>query len=145
VLPFFIFGPRLARLVALAGFSGLMLLILLTGNYCFFNLITLALALSLADDGQVPKHWRERLGLSSPAAPRRIDRYTARAHVPLALVISLISASRLAMTMRESRLVPAPLVKLDELVEPFRSVNNYGLYAVMTTTRPEIQVEGSND
>ena len=28
---------------------------------------------------------------------------------------------------------------------PFRSVNNYGLFAVMTTNRPEIIVEGSND
>jgi hypothetical protein len=28
---------------------------------------------------------------------------------------------------------------------PFRSINNYGLFAVMTTTRPEIIIEGSND
>jgi hypothetical protein len=29
--------------------------------------------------------------------------------------------------------------------QPLRSVNSYGLFAVMTTTRPEIIVEGSND
>ena len=28
---------------------------------------------------------------------------------------------------------------------PFRTVNSYGLFAVMTTSRPEIIVEGSND
>ena len=30
-------------------------------------------------------------------------------------------------------------------IAPFRSVNRYGLFAVMTTTRPEIIVEGSDD
>jgi hypothetical protein len=30
-------------------------------------------------------------------------------------------------------------------VAPFRSVNTYGPFSVMTTTRPEIVVEGSND
>jgi hypothetical protein len=37
------------------------------------------------------------------------------------------------------------LVKLYEWMEPFRSVNGYGLFAVMTTSRPEIVVEGSDD
>jgi hypothetical protein len=31
------------------------------------------------------------------------------------------------------------------LIEPFEIVNSYGLFAVMTTTRPEIVIEGSND
>jgi hypothetical protein len=31
------------------------------------------------------------------------------------------------------------------LVSPLRLVNSYGLFAVMTTERPEIVVEGSND
>jgi hypothetical protein len=30
-------------------------------------------------------------------------------------------------------------------LSPFRSLNNYGLFAVMTSTRPEIILEGSND
>ena len=30
-------------------------------------------------------------------------------------------------------------------VAPFRSINGYGLFAVMTTSRPEIVVEGSDD
>jgi len=32
-----------------------------------------------------------------------------------------------------------------EWLEPFRLVNGYGLFAVMTTERPEIIVEGSDD
>jgi hypothetical protein len=30
-------------------------------------------------------------------------------------------------------------------LEPFRTFNRYGLFAVMTTSRPEIIIEGSND
>ena len=32
-----------------------------------------------------------------------------------------------------------------EWVEPFRSVNGYGLFRVMTTRRPELVLEGSRD
>jgi hypothetical protein len=32
-----------------------------------------------------------------------------------------------------------------QAVAPFRSFNNYGLFAVMTTNRPEIVIEGSDD
>ena len=41
VLPFMLFGPRRARLFAVAGIVFLQLLIALTGNYGFFNLLTL--------------------------------------------------------------------------------------------------------
>jgi hypothetical protein len=40
---------------------------------------------------------------------------------------------------------PGPVGRLYEWVQPFRSINSYGLFAVMTTSRPEIIVEGSND
>jgi hypothetical protein len=39
----------------------------------------------------------------------------------------------------------APLVALEQAAEPLRVVNGYGLFAVMTTRRPEIIVEGSQD
>jgi len=40
---------------------------------------------------------------------------------------------------------PASFVKLYQAVAPFRSINSYGLFAVMTPSRPEIILEGSND
>src|SRR5262249_6262390 len=42
---------------------------------------------------------------------------------------------------------PLPPLALDYLraVSPLRIVNTYGLFAVMTTTRPEIIIEGSRD
>ncbi len=39
------------------------------------------------------------------------------------------------------RLARKPL----SFIAPFQIVNTYGLFAVMTTTRPEIMLEGSND
>jgi hypothetical protein len=42
--------------------------------------------------------------------------------------------------------VAAPLfAKPLAAVQPFEIVNSYGLFAIMTTTRPEIIIEGSND
>src|SRR6185437_2830457 len=40
---------------------------------------------------------------------------------------------------------PWPLGLVRQAVEPLRSTNTYGLFAVMTTERPEIVVEGSDD
>ena len=40
---------------------------------------------------------------------------------------------------------PRPLAKFYEIIEPFRLVNGYGLFRVMTRTRSEIVIEGSND
>jgi hypothetical protein len=38
-----------------------------------------------------------------------------------------------------------PAAYLDAQLAPFRTINSYGLFAVMTTERREIIVEGSND
>ena len=72
VVPFFVWGPRRVRL---AGFWLLMLLqalIALTGNYGFFNLLTVALCLLLLDDRQWPRQLANPAsGESTPAPVRR--------------------------------------------------------------------------
>ena len=50
VLPFFLFAPRRIRLFGVGGIATLQLLIALTGNYGFFNLLTLLLCLMCVDD-----------------------------------------------------------------------------------------------
>ncbi len=55
VVPFFIWAPRRVRHLACALFVLLQLLIALTGNYCFFNLLTIALCLLLIDDAVWPR------------------------------------------------------------------------------------------
>jgi hypothetical protein len=41
--------------------------------------------------------------------------------------------------------LPEPVTALARYASPFQVVNSYGLFAVMTTERPEIVVEGSDD
>jgi len=41
--------------------------------------------------------------------------------------------------------IPRPAASALNWIAPFGIVNTYGLFAVMTTSRPEIVVEGSND
>ncbi|MCX6925036.1 MAG: lipase maturation factor family protein [Verrucomicrobia bacterium] len=52
-VPFLIFAPRRLRRFACGAMGFLQVLILLTGNYCFFNLLTIALCLLLLDDAAV--------------------------------------------------------------------------------------------
>ena len=42
-------------------------------------------------------------------------------------------------------IVPRPALAVASRVAPFRIANRYGLFAVMTTSRPEIIIEGSDD
>lgn len=55
-LPFLVFLGSRARLAAAAGFAGLMLLILATGNYTYFNWLTIVLCIPLVAD----RYWRWR-------------------------------------------------------------------------------------
>ena len=52
-----------------------------------------------------------------------------------AVLICALSVMPIAGLFRQS---PGFLLPLWERAEPFRSVNGYGLFAVMTTSRPEI-------
>ena len=54
-VPFLIFCPRRLRFIAAFGFILLQLLIMLTGNYTFFNILVLALCLVLFDDAALRK------------------------------------------------------------------------------------------
>ena len=130
-------GVRPRRIAALL-FIGLQALIALTGNYAFFNLLSAALSVTLLDDNVF-----QRL-VSPVVSPRRLTLVEQGVAVVLALVLiplSLIVFTRQLGVVGEARFIQ-PLV---EVVDPLRSVNTYGLFAVMTTTRPEIVVEGSMD
>src|SRR5262249_34823394 len=50
VLPFFVFAPRRLRHWSGFAFLALQVMIFLTGNYCFFNLLAMLLCLPLFDD-----------------------------------------------------------------------------------------------
>jgi hypothetical protein len=119
---------------------GFQALIALTGNYAFFNLLTAALCLFLLDD-QTLGSWGH-VSLGAAAAPGRVRRGLL---VGVAVVTIPVSAVAFAGALGMQLPGAAFVDPLANLIAPFRSVNGYGLFAVMTTTRPEIILEGSED
>ncbi|HEY6392572.1 MAG TPA: lipase maturation factor family protein [Bryobacteraceae bacterium] len=130
-VPFLIFGPRLWRFFGAGAMLLLQVLIFLTGNYTFFNLLTMALCLFLFDDGALAK-LRLRL---RPVHCRPL--FTRGA----AVLILFLSTLELLGVFFDWNVMNSVLRE----TAPFGIVNTYGLFAVMTTTRPEIIVQGSND
>src|SRR5205807_1714560 len=115
---------------------GLQALILLTGNYAFFNWLTLALCILLFDDQLLARFAPKRPGFTRPGP-------IARALLAVfAGAIAFLGAIRILEALGEST---ETLSAVTKIVSPFQIVNSYGLFANMTTTRPEIIVEGSDD
>jgi len=147
LVPFLIFGTRRCRQIACGTFVVFMLLIAVTGNYCFFNWLTVALCVLLLDDELLRKVIPKRLESLFPQTgrPTKPPLYRLLGVATLALVIVLISGLETVARLTRSNHLPDSLVQVMRWVSPLRTVNSYGLFAVMTTTRPEIIVEGSND
>jgi hypothetical protein len=133
VIPLLVLGPRRLRWFAAPWLIGLQLLILLTGNYAFFNWLTLALCLFLFDDRLVRRFIPKSVG------------YVRRPRVawPAAAFIGVLGLSMFWQTIFGR---PLPLTgSLVAAAAPFGIASSYGLFATMTTLRPEIVIEGSND
>ncbi len=143
-MPFLVFAPRRAKRLAFGLLVLLQILIALTGNYAFFNWLAVALCVLLLDDASLPS-WRGRRALT-PARATRPRRWPLGVLAPIAVVLLIASCLQLVFTVRRTAAgVPKAAVALVEWLSPLRSVNRYGLFAVMTTRRPEIIVEGSDD
>ena len=78
IVPFFIWAPRRLRLLSCASLIFLQLMIGATGNYNFFNLLTIALCLLLIDDRMVGTSRRDVRGQRSALSlPDRLSIYAA--------------------------------------------------------------------
>jgi hypothetical protein len=136
--PLLILGPRRSRVLACVLLVGLQTLMVLTGNYAFFNLLAASLCVFLLDDRALARFWRAR--------PVRAASRLRRGVVIAAAAVTLpTSALEFARTLGIDVTALSPVTAIAALISPFRSVNRYGLFANMTTTRPEIIVEGSDD
>lgn len=145
-LPFAIALGFRGRRVAFAGFSLLMAVIALTGNYGFFNLLTFALAVPLVDDALIARWPWLAERVRSAIDPLPIWRVRARLGAAvLAVVLIALGAVQTIASLGGARGLPSPVVAALDATRPFYLVNGYGLFAVMTTTRREIRVEGSLD
>lgn len=144
IVPFFIFMPKLFRLAAAAFICFLQILILLTGNYTFFNLLTILLCIVLLDDlivcKAIPKRLSNALVVDTQVEDSKFYRIWNRGKLAcLALLIASINIGH------SFPLAPEPLKYFAYIISPRCISNTYGLFAVMTTSRKEIIVEGSED
>jgi hypothetical protein len=143
-LPFLIFCPRRLRFGAAFGILLLQACILITGNYNWFNLQTMLLCLLLFDDAALKKSLPQPLvrvlsARKEVRAPKVVTRIVA------AVGVLLVFCSLVEMDARFGGTPPAFARAVDQLIEPLRLVSSYGLFAVMTTERNEIVIEGSRD
>src|SRR5207247_8893559 len=142
-LVFLIWLPRRPRAVAVWAVLPFQLIILLTGNYNFFNLLTMLLCIFLFDDAAlraiVPARLRDYISRKAPQ-PGRIGTIAATI---LALVAFPVGANRLSQLL-VGRDIPV-MGTLSDALEPLLIVNRYGLFAVMTTALPTIVSAASND
>ena len=172
-VPFLIFCPRRLRLSAFFALAGFQVLILLTGNYCYFNALTIVLCIPLLDDRflrriggrKPPPELAAQPSAGPSAAPRREPRAKSIVTWAFAAVVFMISDIQLVEVFHPHLGSSTPCVMFGEavrdpyrvnrmlrlvrmvpqLASPLELVNSYGLFRVMTTTRNEIVVEGSDD
>jgi predicted DCC family thiol-disulfide oxidoreductase YuxK len=145
ILPFLIFCPRRLRFASAFGILTLQSCILATGNYNWFNLQTMLLCLAVFDDAALRRILPARLlGLADARAERQAPR-RAVTIVINAVAVLMVFLSLVQMVERFGGNPPGPALAIADLFEPFHIVSPYGLFSVMTTTRDEIIVEGSDD
>jgi predicted DCC family thiol-disulfide oxidoreductase YuxK len=147
VAPFFIWAPRRLRHIAGGLLIFLQIAIAVTGNYCFFNLLTIALCLLLFDDA-----FLKGLVGRDAVEPHRATTSGSTASRPtnfaaiVVLVITLpVNAMFIFSAFKPEAEWPGPIATVAGYLQSFRIVSGYGLFRVMTKARPEIIVEGSAD
>ena len=162
IMPFFLFSRGGLRTFTGIGFVLLQVGIILTGNYGFFNLLTIVLCLWLFQDSTIYRipipeqltSLREKLTAYKQAFPEvkkaatlsalkisgRITAYLSAALIVLFGVMLLTNAS-----LRLNFPWPDFLWKTFQAQSTYHIVNSYGLFADMTEERLEIIIEGSND
>jgi len=140
-VPFLIFANRISRYIAFVLLIFLQVVIAMTGNYGFFNVLTAVLCFILLDDRVFLN--RKEQDPNTLSVGTRV--FWAAYRWPLALIILFISTASFAVLLKRDLRLPAPVVTTMKAAAPFRSVNQYGLFAAMTKKRPEIIIEGSQD
>jgi hypothetical protein len=166
VSPFFIFAPRRPRRAAAACLIAFQTILIATGNYAYFNYLTIALCLVLLDDDLWPAWLRRRARLlppaDSPAArPSATDllapeagpgppvvprqRWPIWVTAPVVAVFVILGTADMTHRWGFRLYWPPAVESAEEFLQPFHVINAYGLFAAMTTSRNEIVVEGSDD
>ena len=123
--------------------------IAVTGNYGFFNLLTIVLYIAVLDDRSIGGLLRRGHGTAiggGPAVSAGWGLATNSVAAGIA-VLSVMTFSR-EIDVTWGRSTPLSYLwspRLLAATAPLNSINGYGLFRVMTTERPEIVIEVSDD
>ncbi len=134
-----LFLPRRWRIVCFLIVTPWEVGVIFTANYTFLNYLVLTLGFLLLDD-RCFRRWKT----AEPVAPRKTlfgDARLAVSTVLLCLIAYVTTVELVSMVFRE---IPLPLQPVT-MLEPLRIANQYGLFAVMTRGRYEIEFQGSRD
>lgn len=159
-LAWLMFLPRRLRILCFLIFTPWQIGIILSANYTFLNYLVLVLGVLLLDD-QTVLPWLPRFLKKSylvtkeakPLAPPAIEekwRKKLREQLSAvrlaftAVMLAWIFYATLAQLVWMVKPWPLPTTPVAAL-EPFRIANRYGLFAVMTRGRYEIEFQGSDD
>ena len=133
IVPFLFLMPRRLRIIGAWITIVFQLVIALTGNYTFFNLLAIVLCIPLLDDQHLCGLFRRPVPPTADA-PRQWRWATLPAGTLLIVVGALQLLSMIGIVGQAPAVFPSLAI-----------VNRYGLFAVMTTSRHEIVIEGSED
>ena len=164
-LVWMLFLPRRWRIVCFYIVTPWQIGVILTANYAFLNYLVLALGVLLLDDRfalcYLPTRFRERVAVNASGEAKAPDTQVEDAQIEgwrdslrpkwfavkravssgiLIWIFYATTAEMVWMFVRAS-LPMSPVTAL----EPFRIANQYGLFAVMTRGRYEIEFQGSQD
>lgn len=133
IVPFGYFAPQ--PVATIAGLLTILfqLLLMLSGNLSFLNLLTIVLAIPLVDGRLLARMVRVRLPEAAP--PWRGTRYAMAA---LAVLVGILSIQPVLNLIRPGQL-------MNFSYDPLHLVNTYGAFGSITRTRNEVIVEGTSE
>lgn len=135
-IPFLIFGNEQMRLFAFFCFVGLQLMIWGTGNFSYLNYMTVALSFILVSD----TYLRPIVGDVKP-----LSCTSELFQIPVAITGIILIILQL-MNLWYYLIKPKRFIaKVLDWIQPFHIINRYGIFAIMTTERYEVVIEGSED
>jgi len=140
-----LFLPRPFRIVCFWILLPFQVGIILTANYAFINYISIALSVLLLDDKFLSR-WPRHPSPLFPLPYGRGEGSQSRLRLWISGIVlgwQFYASAALLLFMLVPNL-PLPAAPITAL-EPFRFASRYGLFAVMTPARFEIEFEGSDD
>jgi len=159
-LVWMMFLPRRIRIVCFFILTPWQIGIILSANYTFLNYLVLILGILLLDDQfllpYLPQFINESYLATKEAKPLAVpvpenkwrkrlrEQFSAVKLAVAAVMLTWIFYVTLAGMLWMVKPLPLPTSPVSAL-EPFRIANRYGLFAVMTRGRYEIEFQGSDD